>query len=136
MIMLSKSAIQYAFMICSEKENYKVGVYCADKEYRELVEGWIDTLQEPYSYCIVENRSVQRNMRYVSFKNGSVIKVIHAGDSSRGNRCHLCICSPLLSPEAVQMVKVHELGGKRYQETEDKAQIAHRISDKEKSKNE
>lgn len=132
MIMLSNPAIQYAFMICSEKENYRVGVYCGNKECREQVEGWIDTIHESYINCIGENKAHQRNMRYILFKNGSIIKVLHASDSARGNKFHLCIYDPSINFEAIQMARVSELGDEWYQKMNAKAQNAHQLSDKEK----
>lgn len=134
MIMLSNPAIQYAFMICSEKENYRVGVYCGNKECREQVEGWIDTIYESYSHYIGENKMRQCNMRYILFKNGSIIKVFHANDSARGNKFHLSIYDPSITPEAIQMARISELGDKWYQEMNAKAQNTHQLSDKEEQK--
>lgn len=90
MIMLSDSAIQYAFMICSEKAHYKSGIYCSDLDTKNLVENHIKSLCESYSDDVL--RTVfRRSDTYVMFKNGSILKVLSASDNSRGQRFNLVI---------------------------------------------
>lgn len=133
--MLSDSAVQYAFMICSKKEQYRVGIYCGDKECREQVLAWIDMIYKAYSPCIVENMIHQRNMSCVLFKNGSSISVLHAGDSARGHRFYLSIYDPSIPFDAMKIVRISELGDKQYQEMNTKSKTTHQfLEEKEEQK--
>lgn len=97
MIMLSDSAVQYAFMICSEKEHYKSGIYCACRETRERIEEMMKLLCESYHDSILRT-CFSSSDRYIMFKNGSMIRLCPASDSSKGQRLNLIIFDKEISP--------------------------------------
>lgn len=103
MIMLSDSAVRYAFMICSEKSHYKSGIYCACRETREQVEEMMKPLYELYHDSILRVRFGSSD-RYVMFKNGSLIRLCPANDCSRGQKFNLIIFDKEISPVILRSI--------------------------------
>ena len=103
MVMLSDSAVRYAFMICSEKEHYKSGIYCANREMREQVESIVKSLCELYSDSILRTR-FSTSDTYVMFKNGSLIRICSASESSRGQKFNLLIFDKEINPNILRVI--------------------------------
>lgn len=103
MIMLSDSAVRYAFMICSEKERYKSGIYCACRETRERIEEMMQLLCESYHDSILRTRFGSPD-RCVVFKNGSIIRLCPANDFSRGQKFNLIIFDKEIEPVVLSNV--------------------------------
>ena len=98
--MLSDSAVRYAFMICSEKERYKSGIYCACRETREWIEEMMQLLCESYHDSILWAWRTRFGSpdRCVVFKNGSIIRLCTANDCARGQKFNLIIFDKEINP--------------------------------------
>lgn len=103
MIMLSNSAVLYAFMICSEKSHYRSGIYCACHKTRAQVEEIMKSLCELFHDRILRSRFSSSD-KYVIFKNDSIIRLCPANDSSRGQRFNLIIFDKEIEPIVLRNV--------------------------------
>lgn len=102
MLFLSNAALRYAVDICLEKDKYKVGIATKGFEKRDIVRQQILDMITG-SDCVEHIRNSKYNFE-VQFKNGSVIKLILASDSSRGNMLHLLIVDREISIDVVECV--------------------------------
>lgn len=96
MIPLSRAALRYVVDICCERENYKVLIASSDSSMRENIEKVLLAMA-----CIADTEKVinTRGEFKIIFKNGSLIKVIRANESSRGNKAHAIIVDPEVDRE-------------------------------------
>ena len=110
MIYLSESAIQYAFMLCLEKERYIINIAMATKEKVEIWYSKFNKLIESNSGAVRKSISIRSGYGSIEFTNGSSLSMFCADESlSRGKRCHLLIVDEKIEKDIVDKVlRPHE----------------------------
>ena len=108
MIYLSESAIQYAFMLCLEKERYIINIAMATKEKVEIWFSKFNKLIESNAGAIRKSISIRSGYGSIEFTNGSSIRMFRmfrVNESlCRGKRCHLLIVDEQIEKDIINTV--------------------------------
>lgn len=107
MIYLSESAIQYAFMLCLEKERYIINIAMVTKEKVEICISKFNKLIESNADEVRGTISISMRPGYgsIEFANGSLISMFRVNESlGRGKRCHLLIVDEQIEKDIINTV--------------------------------
>ncbi len=104
-----------AIRLCTQKPNYKVGVFTGTiQDAKRVCSEVIELISEDKE----ESESVNREaVGYISFTNGSIIKFVRASDNARGRRFHhilydrnidhrLLVC--VVKPTEIRYIEQHD----------------------------
>lgn len=104
MIYLSNAALKYAVDVCLELPTYKV-IVCP-----ELRAKWDYILDQMVDYIPSKDINICRILKnksgdyYISFTNGSIIRIVPASDSSRGYRANLVVVDNKVDEDIINTV--------------------------------
>ena len=105
MIYLSESAIQYAFMLCLEKERYIINIAMVTKEKVEIWFSKFNKLIESNAGAVRKSISIRSGYGSIEFTNGSSISMFRVNESlGRGKRCHLLIVDEQIEKDIINTV--------------------------------
>ena len=92
---------------CSEKSNYKCGIYIKNQEQRRIVTETISNL------IPTPNREIELRMcpscGEARWSNGSVLRIINANDSVRGHRIHGAIINNEIDIDVINCIVMPSL---------------------------
>ncbi len=79
-----------AIRLCTQKPNYKVGVFTVTaQDTKRVCSEVIELISEDKEESeLVNRKTVGVFDNYISFTNGSIIKFVFARDSARGHKFH------------------------------------------------
>lgn len=105
MIPLSRSAVDYAFHICIEKDYYLSGIY-VHSDTQTHVSDDIISLARLYQ-SEISRIKVSLYETVVEFNNGSVLIVLRGDYKAVGRRFHLIVCDEKIDPDIIACVIRH-----------------------------
>ena len=95
-------ALENQMRFCSEKRNYKCGIYIKNQEQKRIIAETISNLLP------TPNREVELRMSpscgEARWSNGSVLRIINANDSARGHRIHGAIINNEIDRDIVNCI--------------------------------
>ena len=100
-----KEELEKQILYCCSMDKFRAAIYVSSKDKIGYVKNILDDIFTGNSFSIKNIRYVfSQYVYFIEFSNGSILKIIIANDSSKGNKINGCLIDKDISNDIKQMI--------------------------------